>query len=329
MSKSSSSLKAASSLARDYETEEEQPQSSTANYSTAKIEAASRPGARKRESVLRLSVHPDECCLWAHHNRNQEVLDEESCADLIRGFKEAGQQEIPAIVRKYTRGDDYKYEIICGKRRQWVAQHLGWDLIVEIRDLTDEQAFLVSDVENRDRKDICDYDRALDYKNAVSVFYTNQKDMATKMGVDEAWLSRILSLAEFPQDVVQAYHNPVDIRTSHAKLIGPLLKHTKKQTLILAEAKAIKAEQEKLAASQKKPIPGDVVAKRLKAAGEGKRKRARKAAVIEVKTPDNKPFIKLTNRGGGQLSMDIVRANDESVADIVKAVKQAVEQALG
>jgi ParB family chromosome partitioning protein len=156
-----------------------------------------------------LWVGPKCCRIWARHNRRYDLLNEKRCADLIEGFKAQGQQEFPAIVRELSGGHDYNYEIICGARWHWAVSYLRennyqeFKFLIEVRDLTDEQAFRLSDIENRDREDIGDYERAF-YKSAVSLYYKSQRQMADRLEVTETRLSRYLDLANLPTQIISA-----------------------------------------------------------------------------------------------------------------------------
>src|SRR3546814_1020542 len=80
-----------------------------------------------------------------------------------------GRQEMPAIVRRVGNDPDHDFEVISGARRHWsvswLREHNYPDIryLVEIRNLTDEQAFRISDLVNRARKDLSDLERARDY----------------------------------------------------------------------------------------------------------------------------------------------------------------------
>ena len=80
---------------------------------------------------------------------------------------------------------------------------LSWEnLMAElfVANLTDEEAFRLSDIENRDREDISDYERATDYADALGRYYENRQNaMAERLEVSEAWLSRYLLLAKTPK----------------------------------------------------------------------------------------------------------------------------------
>lgn len=174
----------------------------------------------------RLLVEPSQCKIWARHNRDYELLNETRCKDLIDQFKETGKQEFPGIVRLIDGEGEIKYEIICGVRRFWAANYLGWKYFVEIRALSDEEAFRLSDIENRAREDITDYERALDYKNALGHYYQNQVQMASRLEVSTSWLSRYLDIADLPEAIVKAYKDITEIKVIHARKLKPYLVDT-------------------------------------------------------------------------------------------------------
>lgn len=176
----------------------------------------------------RLLVEPSQCKIWDKHNRDYALLNETRCKDLIDQFKVTGKQEFPGIVRLIDGAGDVKYEIICGARRFWTSQYLGWKYFIEIRDLSDEEAFRLADIENRAREDISDYERALDYKKALGHYYQNQVQMANRLEVTTSWLSRYLDMADLPEEIVGAYRDITDIKTIHARKLKPYLNNSVK-----------------------------------------------------------------------------------------------------
>ncbi len=179
-------------------------------------------------------VDPAVCKMWEQHNRRYDLLSEERCKDLIEGIKAQGRQEFPAIVRKIE-DPDYQYEVICGARRHWTISHLrkenynNFKFLVDVRDLNDEEAFRLSDIENRDRQDISDYERAVDYANAAKLYYKNQKQMAQRLEVSASWLSRYLDLAKLPRDLVDLFSDIAFITTVNGRKLKPFLKDPKKR----------------------------------------------------------------------------------------------------
>ena len=234
--------------------------------------ALSDTGERE-EKVLRW-VDPASCVMWARHNRAYELLSEENCRDLIDSIRAQGQQEFPAIVRRLPAGQGAEYEVICGARRHFAISWLRannypqFRYLIEVRDLTDEEAFRLADIENRDRADLSDYERARDYLSALDLYYGGkQKSMAARLEVSEAWLSRYLYLARLPLVIVEAWPQITEIKELHARSVRPLLNDAEDK--VLAEAKAIAAEQDRARKGQGGYVPVPKVLARLKAAAYG------------------------------------------------------------
>lgn len=196
---------------------------------------------RLRNGKLRL-VDPTTCRMWSKHNRLYDLLTPESCGDLVKSIKAVGRQEMPAIVRPVSDGPE-EYEVICGARRHFAVSHLREaehrsDILylVDIRDISDEEAFRLADLENREREDISDFERSRDYGRALDSYYDGNKAlMAERIGVDRTWLSRYLRIGELPQPILNAYGDVRGIGIRHAADLSPLLS-SEAAPLVLAEA---------------------------------------------------------------------------------------------
>ncbi len=145
------------------------------------------PGEVEEETPHR--IDPAAARMWARHNRAYDLLNEDNCRDLIDGIRAQGRQEFAAVVRR-TGEADTPYEVICGARRHFAVAwlrantHPQMTYLIEVRDLTDEEAFRLADIENRDREDISDFERARDYLLALDSYYGgSQKDMAARLEV--------------------------------------------------------------------------------------------------------------------------------------------------
>lgn len=174
---------------------------------------------------------PAKCRMWSLHNRDYTALNFERCEDLIESIKAQGKQEVPAIVRRLTGDPDYDFEVICGARRHWSVSWLRNNnypnirFLIEPREMTDEEAFRVSDLENRAREDLTDFERAKDYLRALDSYYGGiQKDMAERLNVTPSWLSRYLDLARLPDELVAAFHSPHDLKIKHVTQLKPLMR---------------------------------------------------------------------------------------------------------
>jgi len=221
-------------------------------------------------------VDPAECRMWSGHNRSYELLNEDTCRDLIDGIRAQGRQEFPAIVRHAPGPDGTSYEVICGARRHfavsWLRQnnYPQFKYLIEVRDLTDEEAFRLADIENRDREDISDYERARDYAHAVEAYYGGrQKTMAERLEVSEAWLSRYLQMARLPDEVIGAYASIRDIREVHARQLKPLLADDAVRERVIEAARRVAGEQAAARDGQGAPKDGAQVTAALRAAASG------------------------------------------------------------
>lgn len=234
------------------------------NYLESRSSALSKVASG---NLILRSLHqvlPERCRLWVGHNRLYELLNEDRCRDLIEGIKAQNGQEFPAIVRAVKDDPNFEYEIICGARRHWAItwlrkHHYDFKYLIEVRDLSDEEAFRLSDIENRDREDISDYERAMDYKRALELYYSSQQDMADRIEVTKDWLSRFLQLADLPPEVVAAYRDVRDIKTNHMRGLSPTLKTEKLRAQLIQSAKAVADRQAALKAAAEEGMDGAAV----------------------------------------------------------------------
>ena len=231
-------------------------------------------------------VDPDQCRMWARHNRDYSLLTEENCRDLIEGIRAQGKQEFPAIVRRVEGPEEF--EVICGARRHFAVSWLRannypqFRYLVEVRDLSDEEAFRLADIENRDREDISDYERAKDYAEAVKLYYGGkQKAMAERLEVSAVWLSRYLELARLPQEVIQAFPTIRDVKELHARTLKPMLKLPKSRDAILAAARDLADRQQAAREGQGAFVDAARVIGLLKASTEAPKPRRSKARVYK------------------------------------------------
>ncbi len=231
-----------------------------------------RLSGEAEDKVLRW-VDPAVCKMWERHNRDYALLHPENCRDLIDGIRSQGRQEFPAIVRRVEGEEGVEYEVICGARRHFAVSWLRennypqFKYLIEVRDLSDEEAFRLADIENRDREDISDYERAVDYAQAIELYYGGkQKAMAGRLEVSEVWLSRYLGLAKLPQDVVDAFPTKRDIKELHARTLKPLMAKPAHRDKVLQAARMIAEAQQAARDGQGAFVQPAQVMTKLKAA---------------------------------------------------------------
>jgi ParB family chromosome partitioning protein len=276
-------------------------------------------------------VDPARCRIWSEHNRDYAKLDETRCADLIESFRAQGRQEVPAIVRRVRGVPDIDFEVICGARRHWTVSWLrahnytDFRFLVEVRELTDEEAFRISDLENRAREDLSDIERARDYLKALGRHYGgSQKGMASRLNVSEAWLSRYLDLARLPAQLVAAFADPHELRIKHVTQLKPLLKPDDRERRVLAEASVIAARKEEGPA----PKPQDVI--RLLAAAADPPRRSgspnRSGSAAEVVTAaGGAPVLRIDRRKRKEVTLTLLLAGGASRSDAETALRSVLD----
>jgi ParB family chromosome partitioning protein len=272
-------------------------------------------------------VDPARCRIWSEHNRDYAKLDEDRCADLIESFKAQGRQEFPAIVRRVQNEPGIDFEVISGARRHWTVswlrQHNYADFryLVEVRELTDEEAFRISDLENRARDDLSDIERARDYLKALGRHYGGkQKDMAERLKVSEAWLSRYLDLARLPTELVAAFADPHELKIKHVTQLKPLLKPDDRAKRVLAEAGVIAAGK-----GEGAPLKPQDVLRRLAGAADppkrsGSPKKSGKVVPEVITSAKGTPVLRIDAKGRKELSLTLLLQAGATRADAEQAI---------
>lgn len=266
-------------------------------------------------------VDPARCRPWRLHNRDLDHLDEDSCRDLIDAFLSAKKQRIPAIVRRLHNDPDHDFEIIAGVRRWWTVNwlrahhHPDFEYLVTIQHVSDEEAFRVSDIENRSRKDISDWERANEYLRALEEFYDgSQSEMAEHLKISRSWLSRLLDVARLPAEIVLAFADTHDITVRVARDLKPLSGDPRTLALMAEESRGIAAERSDLGLR----LPGPEVAKRLVRATVASARAG--GGDIVVKAGNGKPMLRYSRSPRSGLTLRIVPRSGASSAEILKAI---------
>lgn len=271
-------------------------------------------------------VDPARCRPWRLHNRDLDHLDEETCRDLIDAFLSAKKQRIPAIVRRLQNDPDHDFEIIAGVRRWWTVHwlrahhHPDFEYLVTIQHVSDEEAFRVSDIENRSRKDISDWERAKEYMRALNEFYDgSQSEMAEHLKISRSWLSRLLDVARLPAEIVQAFADTHEITVRVARDIKPLSGDARSFALMAREAKAIGDERADLGTK----LSGPEVARRLVKATVAKAKDEPGEAV--VKSATGKPMLRYSRSARSGLALRVLPKSGASIDEVMAAIRRLMD----
>lgn len=286
-------------------------------------------GGRSRGAI---SIQPGNCSVWDGNPRDQPGLNYESCQSLIESIAQEDGNRIPVLVRANPPGSDEPYELLVGSRRRFAVDWLNHNGRPEIRlnalivDLDDEEAFRLADIENREREDITELDRARSYQHAVDRFYGGvQSRMAEAISLSNSQLSRLLSLAQMPEEVVNAFATRDELRVRHSEVLTPLLRKPEQRELVLAAARTIGKEQEQLAASEEKMIPAATVLTRLKEAGTAVAKKPSPGRELLV---GNEAIGHIITRRDG-FSVDLMVADDADIDAILSCLRTELLNSIG
>lgn len=283
-----------------------------------------------KEKTLYL-VDPARCRMWTHHNRRYDLLSPAACAELLDGIRSQGGQEFPAIVRRVKDDPDFDYEVICGARRHWVVsylrtvEHRDIKFLIEERELSDEAAFRLADIENRARQDISDYERALDYLHALDAYYGGvSRRMAERLEMSPAWLSRFLDLGKLPTQIVAAFGDLRLLRGNHARELKPYLERNEQRARMLSEAHELARKQAAAQAAGYAFMEPAKVVLALKAAAEGPKDKAaaEKAEPELVTSPSNAPLFTSVLKGRNRLVLELKLDSSATDDEFVEAFRQ-------
>ena len=279
-----------------------------------------------QDTPQELAVDPGACRVWRGNQRAADRLNEASCKDLIDSFLSHGYQHTPAFARRAPGKGGAEYEIVAGSRRLWAANwvrgHHRPDFMFPITlfpNLSDEQAYFLSDSENRDRDDVSDYERAQTYKQVLKAgFYPSQKAMAERYGLSEASLSLYLQLAEIGIQLANAFADWRDLKTYYARPLNKALQNPSSAKRLLRKATELHIVHEERAIADKPPIAGPVVFEMLKRAA--KVGRGHSTGPLQEFTKDDKAYLRVRKNQHG-ITFTVPYANGADIDDMVSSFR--------
>ncbi len=149
--------------------------------------------------------------MWSLHDRLESTISEHTCKAEIDSFDKHGQL-VPVMGRPLRSDADYDVELIFGARRLFVARQANKPLAVELREISDMEAIVAMDIENRQRADISPYERGLSYARWLrESYFGSQDEIARTLRVSSSQVSRLLKIARLPPVIVNAFRSPAEI----------------------------------------------------------------------------------------------------------------------
>ncbi len=148
-----------------------------------------------RDSLRQLSV----ASISANPYQARTVWNEEDLSELVASVKANGVLQ-PILVRSFQGG----YQLIAGERRFRAAQKAGLASVPAlVRQVTDEQVFEWSLVENIHRRDLNAIERAKAYQRYLGAFSLTQAEAAERLGEDRSVIANYLRLLDLPDEIRQ------------------------------------------------------------------------------------------------------------------------------
>ena len=212
--------------------------------------ALARVQSGQTRQVTQHLLDPARVRVWPGNARIYAQLNEQNCRELIDSIIAEGGQKVPAVVRRVTDDPAYDYEVVAGTRRhwsvQWLRNHSYPDLrfLAQVANLDDEAAFRLADLENRARQDVSDIERARNYASALTLHYDGkQKRMAERLRVSPGWLSKMLQVANIPDNILAAFSSWHDVQLKPAYNLARALGNTDAAERIAVAATRLAQEQ--------------------------------------------------------------------------------------
>lgn len=248
--------------------------STSPGFLARRIDKLDEVGRNVKRPMIRLT--PDECTIWPGNARVYDDLTYERCETLIQSIRAEGRNREAVVVRRVENGPK-PYELLVGTRRHWsiswlhANNHSEIEFIARIETLDDEGAFRLADIENREREDVTDLERARNYLHAVDAYYGGVKNrMAERLAIPTTTLYSFIKLGELSDDVIAAFPSTASVKAAHANKLSPHLNVEVERDRILAEAATIATEQSAHRANGDKLIDASKVCDRLIAAAKSK-----------------------------------------------------------
>jgi len=147
----------------------------------------------------------------------RKVMDGKDLEELAQSIKEKGFIQ-PIVVRK-TSGE--KFEIVAGERRYQAAKLLRLNEVpVIIKELSDQDAFVLAIVENLQRKDLNPIEEAQAFRRLVEELNFSLENISKFVGKDKTTIVNSLRLLKLPEPIKEALAKGIINRSQARTILG-------------------------------------------------------------------------------------------------------------
>ncbi|MDB6083141.1 MAG: ParB/RepB/Spo0J family partition protein [Gammaproteobacteria bacterium] len=263
-------------------------------------------------SVMK-SVSPFRCRMWDLHDRIENYVTEDSCRVEIESFAKHGQL-VPVLGRPIRGDPDYEVELIYGARRLFVARHINKPLTVELREISDKEAIVAMDIENRHRTDITPYERGLSYARWLRAgHFESQEDVARALKVSCSHVSRLLKLSRLPPVIVNAFENATDICEDWGLRLMEALDDPRRREATVRKARIIGSDS-------RRPPSREVYRELMAASAPGRKVKAKPRDQV-IKDRKGAPLFRVRHQ---QKSVALIVPLEKVSAELLENVCRAV-----
>jgi ParB family chromosome partitioning protein len=162
-------------------------------------------------------IDPLDCINWKYADRqNFEMGD---LHELASNISENGQVQ-PIVVREVND----KYEVIAGERRWRACSLINKKVKAVIKNLTDEDAFILQAAENI-KQELSHYSQSISYYKILSEEKISQRALAKRLGISKSSLSNLLSFSSIPSELWDAVGDMKKVTIKTACFIKQLLEN--------------------------------------------------------------------------------------------------------
>jgi ParB family chromosome partitioning protein len=196
--------------------------------------------------------------------------------------------------------------------------------MVELREITDREAIVAVDVENRQRTDVSPYERGLFFARCLRAgHYKSQEELAADLKISQSQVSRLLKLARLPSVIVNAFENPLEIREGWGPDLIETLEDVERRKQAIALARTF-------VDMSPRPAAMDVYQQLISAAVSGRKSRAKPHDEV-VTDANGSPLFRIRRQARTialllpieKISADILDAVRDAVRDVLKEDPQA------
>ncbi len=292
--------------------------------------ALARIASGKVRQVTQLQLDPARARIWTGNARIQDRLNEDNVRGLIDSIIAEGGQKVPVVVRHVTDDPAHDYEVIAGTRRHFAISWLransypDMTLLAEVRDLDDEAAFRLADIENRAREDISEIERARNYAEALKSHYGGkQVRMAERLKLSKGWLSKMLKVAALPDRIIAAFPDLSEFALREAYKLAQAMDDPNRSRAILAEAVRSANENNQRLKDGLPCLGGPAIVKRLMMAESPDKA---KPVLYEGFSRENRPALSVTSTSRHGMTIKVHAASGAEPDEMVALFREALAQ---